>query len=361
MPKIAIDGIIGIDVTTEGIRTQIKAAKNEEIEFDISSPGGFVAEGIAIFNLIKNIPQKTTANIIGIAASMSAIIPLAADEVQAESMSFLMIHNSRGVTAGDRHDHGKRIAIMSGLDKMFARVFSEKTGKSIEEIHNLMDSETFFFGNEMETAGFVDRIIESENQENQEEARAFALLQIENCEEEMKKLVPEDLGKIAALLKTENTQETEPVAKNRPQRKSATNQQSKEEKNMDLTKFLAENPEARKEFDALLKAEYKKGTDSIEARINKVSPILTAAYPEAIKAQGLKAIKGDISTDTFDAIVAMHDMQNEGKNSDAAAEETDKQGSTQSQDHPAITEGGEIKNETDRRAAVERMKAKGGF
>ena len=366
MPKIAIDGIIGIDVTTEGIRSQIKAAKREEIDFEISSPGGLVSEGIAIFNLIKNIPQKTTANIIGIAASMSAIIPMAADEVRAESMSFLMIHNSRGITAGDRHDHSKRIAIMSGLDKMFARVFSEKTGKSTEEIGGLMDSETFFFGNEMEKAGFVDKIIESENQEDQEEARAFALLQIENCEEEIKKLAPEDLGKIAAMLKTQpqTQQATEPVTKLRtPEpRKSATNQQSKEVKNMDLTKFLAENLEAKKEFDTLLKAEFEKGADSIEARIDKVSPFLTAEYPEQIKAQGMKAIKGDISTDTFDAIVAMHDMQNEGKNSQAAADETGEQGSTQSQDHEAISEGGEIKTEADRQAMVARLKkSQGGY
>ena len=52
MAKIIISGIIGYHVTAEDIRNQFDDIEPmEDVEVEISSAGGFVFQGLEIFNL----------------------------------------------------------------------------------------------------------------------------------------------------------------------------------------------------------------------------------------------------------------------------------------------------------------------
>jgi len=79
--QIEIDGEIGWDVSPSMVSKQLKEANGEDVEILFSSPGGFIDDGLAIFNMIHDYKGKTTAKIIGMAASMASYIPLAADRV----------------------------------------------------------------------------------------------------------------------------------------------------------------------------------------------------------------------------------------------------------------------------------------
>lgn len=358
MPKIiAIDGIIGIDVTVNGIRNDIQAAKGEDITFEISSPGGFVAPGIAIFNLIKNIPQKTTARIIGLAASMASIIPLAADTVIAESMSIFMIHNSQGITAGDRHDHAKRISIMSGMDKMMANVFAQKTGKSIKEIGLLMDAETFFFGDDIKEAGFVDETIEAEKQEDREEALAFANLQIENCFDELKNSEPEDLGKIAALLDIKNIKASSIIKPTQPKATTpaAANQNPNPKVKMDLQQHLTENPASQKELDSMIATAKTEATATLQAKIDKVVPFIGNTNYPGIASMCSKVLKNESEFSTLEGAVTAFDMIKEQTNSTDATAETEDKGETKAEETTTSTDG-MVNSDQDMDAIVKKHK-----
>ena len=78
---ISIDGVIGWDVTAETVRAELAKAKAEPITVQISSPGGSVFEGLAIYNLIKGYKGEKSTEIIGLAASMGSYIALATEKV----------------------------------------------------------------------------------------------------------------------------------------------------------------------------------------------------------------------------------------------------------------------------------------
>jgi len=104
---------------------------------------------------------------------------------------------------------------------------------------------------------------------------------------------------------------------------------NKEGKNMKLSQFLAENPEAKAEHDASLAAEREKGAESVRAVITAAAPFIESdSYPAAIKTLALKTIKGDTDAIALVAAVAAVDAAKEGSASLTAKGEVKKQPET---------------------------------
>lgn len=166
---IQICGIIGWDSSPESLRSDLADANGGDVELEISSPGGFIAPGLEMFNLIRNYAGNIDVRITGYAMSMASYIPLAVKArknpgaIRAEENAVFMIHNARGIVGGDHNDVLDYGAYLKGLSGVIAKRYVKRTGKSLDEIRALMDKETFLFGDEMVAAGFVDELIEPEN------------------------------------------------------------------------------------------------------------------------------------------------------------------------------------------------------
>jgi len=211
MKTIIIDGIIGWETYPRGIRNQLDSAKGEDIEIQISSPGGFVWDGLEIFNIIRDYKKKhksakTKSRLMGLAASMASYITLSTDEVEIEENAVFMIHNARAFEAGDQNTLRKMADILEGLSNLLAKEYSKKSGISEKEIKSMMNNETFFFSDEIVNNGFADRVLKSENKIEKQVALATAKLSIENCFETMKKSekIKNDFEKAAAFLNIDN-------------------------------------------------------------------------------------------------------------------------------------------------------------
>ncbi len=347
MPKIiTLDGVVGWDILAIDIKNKIKDADGEEITFEfLNTPGGFVFEGLAIFNLIKNIPQKTTAHIMSLAASMSSIIPLATNEVIVESNAVFMIHNALIFTAGDHRDLRKTADIVENITKLLSKTFIAKTKKEESEIRQLMDDETFFFGEEIVNFGFADRMVDSSDNIEKGEALAYARIGIDDCHAKLK-AKPEDTNKIAALLDIKN-QASEPV-KNSVQRSSAIINKT-EEKHMDpitmtLDEFLAQNASAKIDHDQRLdnaKAEGKTaGIESKQAAIDRVLPLISAeGTSKALVESGFKALAKDGDINSFVAIAAYETRVKAEKESKDAKNETEDLEETTAGESKVSTDG----------------------
>lgn len=249
MPKIiAISGEIGWDVWPDQIREQLAEAAGEEIEVQISSPGGYIYDGLEIFNLIRRYPGKTTTVATGLAASMASYLLMAGDVKKATSNAIFMIHNARVYSYGDQNEHRKTANVLEGMSNLLSKEYQSQTKKEKVEITKMMDEETFLFGDEILASGFVDEIIEVEDVEEAEKDDLViaAMLKVEAVFEKIRSK-PEDINKIAASMTTQPTgkkptQSPEPPATNNPQGA-----------NMDITKFLAfleNHPEAKAFFTA---------------------------------------------------------------------------------------------------------------
>lgn len=360
MPKIiAISGEIGWDVWPEQIRDKIGEAKNNEpLQFDISSPGGYIYDGLEIFNMIRAYEGPTTTRAIGMAASMASYLLMAGDKKEATSNAIFMIHNARAFTGGDQNAHRKLANILEGMSNMLGQEYVAQSGKDKEEIAKLMNEETYLFGNEIIEGGFVDEIIEVES----EEAKAKddfvidAMLKVEAVIEKLK-AKPEDEKKIAACLPKPKGAETP------PKRSSAESKTSNEEKHMDpktmtLDEFLAQNYSAKAVHEQRLKdaevAAEKKGAENVQAKIDRIHPLISSeGASKALIESGFKALKGESSVDSFVAIADYETRVKEEAKSEAAKEE-------QPGDTPAgkqeKSNDGIVRNEEDEAAAIAELK-----
>lgn len=187
MVELLINKVIGEDwweqytgvqeeISANYVRDQLKAfPENEkELRIVIDSPGGDVFEGVTIFNIIRDFARnnpsvKITTYIQGMAASMASIIALAANAVNqenkiiAEDNSTYMIHNAWGAVVGNENDMREAADFFAGIDSMMRNVYMRKTGKNENDIRSMMDAETWLWGKNILEAGFVDEIIDGEN------------------------------------------------------------------------------------------------------------------------------------------------------------------------------------------------------
>lgn len=79
----------------------------------------------------------------------------------------IMIHNvSVCGASGDYHDMQKHAGILKQMNTAMAAAYTEKSGKSLDEILKMMDRETWLTANQCLEYGFVDEIM-SDNQNQQ--------------------------------------------------------------------------------------------------------------------------------------------------------------------------------------------------
>jgi len=172
MKVIPISGVIGWDVKPADIRKALQAAGSEEIEVQLSSPGGFVTEGLEIFNLLRRHTGRIVTRLMGMAASMASYLALAGRRVLAEENVVFMIHNAMGVALGDYRTMEKMRDILDGLSGILAQEYARKSGQGLTAIRTLMNDETWYFGEEAQKAGFVDEVVPAKEGEKD---RAAAL------------------------------------------------------------------------------------------------------------------------------------------------------------------------------------------
>ena len=138
------------DVTPVQINAFLnKLEPNEEAVFEITSYGGSVSAGIAICNLIKKASaegHKTTAHVIGIAASMASAIACACDELKIDANAFLMVHNPWTITMGNANDIRKEAEVLDQYRDALLAIYRAKFEMSDDMIKAMLDAETWIIG-----------------------------------------------------------------------------------------------------------------------------------------------------------------------------------------------------------------------
>ena len=149
-----------IDYTTPNkIKDAIsKLDDGEELEVRINSYGGDVASGQEIYSLLETVNSK--AMIMGQAASAAGFLAMGAKRVEISTVGTIMVHNvwCGGVT-GDYHEMDKASEMLKSMNASIAAAFVKKTGKSEEEILEMMDRETWLTANQAVEAGIAEAII----------------------------------------------------------------------------------------------------------------------------------------------------------------------------------------------------------
>lgn len=150
---------IGWEYTSPGkIKAELSNANGEDVEFQVNSPGGDVFAGYEIFNTIRNYEGYTTSRLVGLAASCGSFIPLASEKVIAEPLSMMMIHGASTSTWGNQRDHEQSRDFLANVDNTIVQAYTSKSGKTSEEMLDLMTKETWFTPQQMLEMGLIDEI-----------------------------------------------------------------------------------------------------------------------------------------------------------------------------------------------------------
>jgi len=162
MPKeIRLSGFVGDDLNAEYVKNVLAGVEGEDILVQLYTPGGFIVEGMEIYNIISRFKGNKNVVLGGLVASIGSIIAMAFDKISVTKASSFMIHNAWDIVGGDANEFRKKADKLEKLNTQIAGILSDRSGKSIDKIKELMNAETWYIGQEIVDAGFADELIEA--------------------------------------------------------------------------------------------------------------------------------------------------------------------------------------------------------
>lgn len=154
-------GLEGGAGTFQEFAAELKKIGNvPELEVEIHSYGGSVVVGKGIHDKLLEHPANKTARIYGICASAATYAAMACQKIQIPANSFFLIHNSTGMCYGTAADMEQCSDMLEIADESIAALYAARTGKSIEEIRDIMDRDTWMNGTDAVALGLADEVIE---------------------------------------------------------------------------------------------------------------------------------------------------------------------------------------------------------
>ena len=131
-----------------------------DIDLRITSPGGDVFEGMAIYNMLRNHPARVAGSVLGLAASMGSVILMASDTISMPENAMMMIHKPWTIQGGNADDMRSCAEMLDKVEGSLVMAYVAKTGKTAEEVHALLNAETWMTGAEAVAMGFADTLLE---------------------------------------------------------------------------------------------------------------------------------------------------------------------------------------------------------
>ena len=179
-----ITGTIGEDwdwwtgtrgTTADQVKFFLKEHKNQELTIAVSSLGGYIDDGLAIMEYIKD-HGKCNMVIIGMTASAATILCMKAKSIKIARGSMMLIHNSSQTldvwTSANKekidqiiqqfqHDREQ----LDTIDKCLADIYSQRNGKTVDENLELMGKEKWLSAKDALDFGLVDSILDDDDME----------------------------------------------------------------------------------------------------------------------------------------------------------------------------------------------------
>ena len=134
-----------------------------EITMYISSPGGEVSSGLAIYDVMQSIHCPIRTVCMGTAASFGAFLFASGDVREMLPHSKLMLHDpliaGNGIT-GSATLLSERVEGLMKTRELVAGLMSKHTGRTVDEIYEKTAKDTWFTAEEAIAFGLADNVIQ---------------------------------------------------------------------------------------------------------------------------------------------------------------------------------------------------------
>jgi len=158
------------DVSSYNLAQLIKNIPDttKNINVHINSYGGEVAEGLAIYNSLKNHQANVTTIVDGFACSAASIIFMAGDDRIMNKSSLLMIHNALMMTGGNSDQLRKDADDLDIMNDQIVKAYLGKVNIIEDDVRKLMNDESWIAPENAVKWGFATSIEESGENNNPE-------------------------------------------------------------------------------------------------------------------------------------------------------------------------------------------------
>lgn len=136
------------------------------IEMHINSPGGFVYDGIAMFEALKNHPAQVVAHVDGLAASAASFLAMAGDEVDIAKGGRMMIHDAQGIAIGSPADFREYADLLDAISDDISNYYADRAGGKPVDWRALMTNTTWYNASQAVEAGLADRVAGKQEQDD---------------------------------------------------------------------------------------------------------------------------------------------------------------------------------------------------
>jgi ATP-dependent Clp protease, protease subunit len=135
---------------------------DKDISIYINSPGGSIYAGLAIYDTMQFIKPDVSTICCGIAMSMGSLLLAggAAGKRLSLPNSRILIHQPSAGFEGQSSDIEIHAREILKTRERIDHIYSEHTGRPVEEVHRDMERDRFFRPEEALEYGLIDRIIE---------------------------------------------------------------------------------------------------------------------------------------------------------------------------------------------------------
>lgn len=153
--RLSITGPIGWswfgdDWSYNGFRAKLaELGKLDVLEVEISSQGGSVVDGIAIFNALVEQDMPVHAYVNALAASIASVILMAGDKIFIPSNSMVFLHKPLAGGGGNADDMRKNADMLDKWELAMVSAYKRHFKGTSEELHALMASDSWLTAQEM--------------------------------------------------------------------------------------------------------------------------------------------------------------------------------------------------------------------
>ena len=141
---------------TEVLEALAEVGRETDITVRINSGGGYVTDGLAIYNALSAHKGQVTVQVDAIAASSASLIAMAGDTIRMRAGSLMMIHDPSGITYGTADDHDKAREALDKMATQMASIYAERSGNSAVEVRETMRKELWLTAEEAVEQGYAD-------------------------------------------------------------------------------------------------------------------------------------------------------------------------------------------------------------
>lgn len=186
------------DVCVYDLAKEIGDLNGKALTVRINSYGGEVAEGLAIYNLLKSYAGEVTTICDGFACSAASVVFMAGAKRIMPRSSLLMIHNAWTRASGDADDLRKAADDLEKITQPSVEIYTSVSNLDADEIKSMMDAETWIDADEALDYGFATEISEKAAMQSLEDGilakTVFKNKQLEKRIKELEKAEPVKTG-----------------------------------------------------------------------------------------------------------------------------------------------------------------------